>query len=76
MAQQIAKVDLNRILLDVLKLFGISVAHVDGDAHLIMRKLEFVSMAAIAPDEAQKALKLQIDALKEANALMIERIKA
>ena len=38
---EIQKVDLNQILLDVLKLFDVECAHVDRDAHLIMRKLEF-----------------------------------
>jgi hypothetical protein len=50
-AQQIEKVDLNKILMDVLKLFGIDVAHVDNDAHLIMRKLEFVFLS-LSPSES------------------------
>lgn len=74
MEKEIQRVDLNRILQDVLKLFGIEVAHVDGDAHLIMRKLEFVYLA-LTPNESQKQLKMQVEALKEANCLMMERIK-
>lgn len=52
-AQELQKVDLNQILQLVLKLFGIEVAHVDNDAHLIMRKLEFVYMQ-MAPSTIQK----------------------
>lgn len=49
--QEIQKVNLNQILLDVLKMFRIEVAHVDGDAHLIMRKLEFVFLT-LSPSES------------------------
>ena len=66
--------DLNKILQTVLKLFGLEVAHVDMDAHLIMRKLELVFLH-LSPSESQKQFLGQINALKEANALMIERIK-
>lgn len=66
--------DLNKIILSVFKLFGIEVTHVDMDAHLIMRKLEFVFLH-LSPSESQKQFMGQINALKEANVLMIEKIK-
>ena len=73
--EHIAKVDLNKIILDVLKLFGIEVAHVEDDGHLIMRKLEFVFLT-LSPLESQKHLQMQVEALKEANGQMMEKVKS
>jgi len=36
------KVEFNSVLAKVLELFNIDSRHVDCDAHLIMRKLEFI----------------------------------
>ena len=48
--------------------------HVDGDAHLIMRKLEFVYLTLSESDYLDQNQQ-QIDSLKEANAQMMDKIK-
>ena len=52
--QEIQKVNLNQILTDVLKTFSIEIGHVDGDAHLIMRKLEFIYLTLTQDNTAQQ----------------------
>lgn len=58
----------------MLKNFQIDVKHVDGDAHLIMRKLEFVYLTLSQSDYLEHNQQ-QIVALKEANAQMMDMIK-